>query len=316
MGTLPAAVPSIPEKPVRRSVLLLVSLALALTLAAAPAGAAPGPAAERGKERSPIWVATYNMFREMPAKAARRDIRELAARPRLDIIGWQEMWGRDKALHRLRKHGWATWVPRGEARQDPISWRRSEFQLVETESYLAHRAKKLKRHRKDVPRKFFNRVTLRHRATGRVVSVFNNHVIPTIESQGQGKPGHPVRPRIRWAQRHWDRLEAAIAKAPGQPIVVGDFNVDAFVDLEVRHPAMMFAHLRDSLASSWQVLGGNEAVALTHPGTGRHIDYVMVGRRALRREVLVPTRQMVVEGLRSDHRPLAVKVQVRAKKRR
>ena len=37
---------------------------------------------------------------------------------------------------------------------------------------------------------------------------------------------------------------------------------------------------------------------------------------ALRREVLVPTRQMVVEGLRSDHRPLAVKVQVRAKKRR
>jgi len=298
----------------RTAAVLVVSLALLWGLV--PPTSASEPAPPRSAERAPIWVATYNMFREMPAKAARRDIRELAARPRLDIIGWQEMWGRDKALHRLRKHGWATWVPSGEARQDPISWRRSEFELVETEVYLAHRAKKLKRHRKDVPRKFFNRVTLRHRDTGRVVSVFNNHVIPTIESQGQGRPGHPVRPRIRWAQRHWDRLEAAIAKAPGQPIVVGDFNVDAFVDLEVRHPAMMFAHLRDTLRSSWQVLGGNDDVALTHPGTGRHIDYVMVGRRALRRDVLVPTRQMVVEGLRSDHRPLAVKVQVRAKKRR
>ena len=298
----------------RRLLATLVMLAL-IGGATSPAYAAEREdrASERSAPRTKaVWVATFNLFHELPAKAARRDIRRLAARPRLDVIGWQEMWGREGVLRRLEKQGWSTWIPAGEARQDPISWRTASFELLSTETYLAHQAATLKRHRKDVPRKFFNRVTLRHRATGRVVSVFNNHVIPTIESQGQGKPGHPVRPRIRWAQQHWDRLERAMRAAPGRAIVVGDFNVDAFVDLEVRHPAMQFAHLRDSLASSWQVLGGDRSVALTHPTTGRHIDYVMVGRRALKRGVLVPTRQQVIEGLRSDHRPLAVKVRVRA----
>lgn len=298
----------------RRTAAVLV-LALSVWLAPPVGPAAGEPAAAKPRaERTPIWVTSFNLLHELSPKQARRDIRELAARSRLDVIGWQEMWGRDRVLRGLKKDGWSTWVPGGEARQDPISWRTADFELLSTESYLAHRAATPKRHPKEVPRKFFNRVTLRHHATGRVLSVFNNHVIPTIESQGQGKPGHPVRPRIRWAQQHWDRLEAAIRTAPGRAVVVGDFNVDAFVDLEVRHPAMMFARLRDSLVSSWQLLGGDDAVALTHPGTGRHIDYVLVGRRAFRREVLVPTRHEVIEGLRSDHRPVAVKVQVRARK--
>jgi endonuclease/exonuclease/phosphatase (EEP) superfamily protein YafD len=57
--------------------------------------------------------------------------------------------------------------------------------------------------------------------------------------------------------------------------------------------------------SSYAVLGRN--VGLTHPVSGRQIDYVHASRKDVRQERIRFLDQRTIAGLNSDHRPLLVR---------
>ncbi len=271
-----------------------------------PIGAQPtardGQVIER---RDLLGVVTMNQFRQLSVDQAREDALFVTSRSGVDIVGWQESNQFGPVFATLRQHGWATkQFPKG-ARELAVSWRRSEFEYVSSSSRLVAYGVDHVTGRYPFGHRYIIRVTLRHRETGRLLSVIDTHLPQKIEDFD-----HPG----RWtttsnAARARFQLERMIREwrhSPGRWVVgTGDYNFDARADAEVGLPKAPAKALGSVATSSYAVLGGRDLLP-THRPTGRYIDYVHAANSDLRAGHVKFLGQRAFTGLNSDHRPLLV----------
>ena len=149
-------------------------------------------------------------------------------------------------------------------------------------------------------------VTLRHRDTGRLLTVVDAHLPQKIEDLA--RPG-------RWtdtinafrARNQLQRIATIWKQAPGRWVVgTGDFNFDARADAR-QHPAGgPIRALGPTAVSSYMKLGLD--VPPTYPGNGRNIDYVWADRSAYAAGRIRFAGQWVIGGFRSDHNALLARL--------
>jgi endonuclease/exonuclease/phosphatase family metal-dependent hydrolase len=274
----------------------------------------PKPPAQPGRvleRRDEIGVATFNEYdRGLSVAQARADAFSVTRLSGVDIVGWQEARQNGPVFAALRGRGWATrQFPRG-ARELAISWRRSEFAYVSASSRLVAYGVDQVSGRYPFGHRYIIRVTVRHRETGRLLSVINTHLPQKIEELD--RPGRwTTTSNAARARFQLERMNREWRSAPGRWVVgTGDYNFDAFADRRVglrRAPARA---LGDVARPSYAVLGGRKMIP-THPPTGRHIDYVHAAKSDLRAGHIQFLDQRTVGGLYSDHRALLVRLALR-----
>jgi endonuclease/exonuclease/phosphatase family metal-dependent hydrolase len=272
----------------------------------------PPPAAEAGRKierRHVIGVVTFNEYRKLTVGQATEDALSITGRDPVDVIGWQEAYSSAPVFATLRKRGWDTKAfPRG-AQELAVSWRRSEFELVSSRARLVASGMDPAVGRYPFRNRFVVRVTLRHRDTGRLLSVINTHLPQKIEDFD--RPG-------RWtttgnaikAQYQLDRMTWEWEHAPGRWVVgTGDYNVDARVDARLGLPRGPRDELGDLTVPSYARLG-IQGLPPTHPPTGRLIDYVHAKRADLSDGRMRFVSQRVLGSLWSDHNALLVRIEL------
>jgi endonuclease/exonuclease/phosphatase family metal-dependent hydrolase len=273
----------------------------------------PGAPAMRSAVVDELGVVSFNAWQDLSPARAWRDAAAIAARHDVDIIGWQEVHRFGTVLARLQARGFTsqTFAPSCadvslgsacRASEVAVSWRHQSFELVVAERFLMHEAVAGSRY--PVPRRFVTRVVLRHRATGRLVTVLNTHANHKIEDLDH--PGRPLgTTNMRRARSHFRRLAGLWDEQVGDVTVgTADLNVDHGPDQRVRYPGFPAARLADVAVSSWRALGWRRMPdTFTALGQHRKIDYVFVARRDLGRDAAF-VRHRVLTGLRSDHRPV------------
>lgn len=219
-----------------------------------------------------VGLASLNLDRSLTPAQAAEDARALTRRAAVDIVGWQEADRFGPELEALP--GWETRTfPFGRrSSQLAVSWRRAEFDLVAAR----HRQVPLDEAWRDGRYPYGNRlvavVTLRHRDTGRVLTVVDAHVPQPI--------GDLARP---------DRWVAGTA----------DYDLAARADGPRRVPA-------GAAASAYQVLGS--AAMPTFRTHGRRVDVVYVDRADYRAGRVRFAGRWVVDGLAGDHDALVTRL--------
>jgi endonuclease/exonuclease/phosphatase family metal-dependent hydrolase len=253
-----------------------------------------------------VGVASLNMYRHLSSAQAGGDARTLTRLPAVDVVGWQEADRFRAVLHALR--GWDTRTfDFGRATSElAVSWRRSEFTLVSAEQRSVANGVGWQDGLHPFPDRLVAVVTLRHRATGRTLTVVDTHLPQAIEDLD--RPGHwlPTINAYR-ARRQLAAVAATFRRAAGRWVVgTGDYNMDARADARRRPPGGPRRALAGTAVSSYQVLGSD--VAPTHPPTGRRIDYVWADRAGVRDGRIDLSRQFVVGRLASDHNALVARL--------
>jgi len=272
-----------------------------------PPAAAPGAVIER---RDLIGVATLNQYRRLSVEQAAADARRLTSLPDVDVVGWQESQRFGPVFAGLRERGWATRQFPNGARELAVSWRRDEFQYVSASSRLVAYGVDQVTGRYPFGHRYIIRVTLRHRQSGRLLSVINTHLPQKIEDLD--RPGHwTTTSNAARARFQLERMTREWREAPGRWVVgTGDYNFDHRADARTRLPRAPGRALGGVAISSYAVLGAG-GLRTTHPPTGRHIDYVHAARSDLRAGHLEFLGQRTLGGLNSDHRPLLVRLALR-----
>jgi endonuclease/exonuclease/phosphatase family metal-dependent hydrolase len=261
-------------------------------------------------------VASYNaQFKSTPAETV-SDLTKMAAAG-ADIIGLQEMGARDKRdavraqfvdCSTCEFDAFMTDLP--EQNATPILYRWSEFRLESTGTRQVSEATYVGPSGagpSTVKAKFINYVELRHRATGQVVYVLNNHTVASVQGSDGGRDlRHPE--RLELYRKHMEGLQALITELPDTGAAVlatGDFNVNYRKDYIVQDTLFPFDRTRQvETAANWEALGMPELG--THPsdGTGnRLIDYVFYSKNT----PVTPESQQILEQYTSDHRPVLVR---------
>jgi hypothetical protein len=276
-----------------------------------PLGAKPptqkGATLER---RDEIGVLTMNQYRQLSVSQALRDARSITSRSGVDVVGWQESQRFGPVFAALRGRGWGTRrFPHG-ARQLAVSWRRSEFKYVSATSRLVAYGVDRVSGRYPFGHRYITRVTLRHRLSGRLLSVINTHLPHKIEDRD--RPGRWLKTsNAARARFQLERMRREWREAPGRWVVgTGDYNFDARADSRTRLPRGPTKALAPVATSSYAVLGGRDVLP-THPPTGRHIDYVHAAKPGLRAGHIKFLEQRTFGGLHSDHRALLVRMALR-----
>jgi endonuclease/exonuclease/phosphatase (EEP) superfamily protein YafD len=292
-----------------------------LALIAAGAAQAPAMAAKgaKGKARTPVTstvqIATYNSAAGTKTNRAVADIQRLTATS--DVVALQEMgsWARRSAvassLVDCESCTFDGFMPIAAVPgSTPILWNSERFGLKEsgtrqvTQDTFVGRAGAGP---STLRAKYINYVLLRDRATGVKFYVLNNHAVPTVQGKGGGANGqHPK--RLELYRQHMEGLKALITElaAPNRAVfVTGDLNVNYRRDRIVKDRLFPYYNLgKLDVHASHDALG--EPKIGTHAlGSGngtRLIDYVYY----MRHQAVVPTRQQVLTGYSSDHRPLVV----------
>jgi endonuclease/exonuclease/phosphatase family metal-dependent hydrolase len=260
--------------------------------------------------RDLIGVVTMNRYIGLSEPEAREDALAVAAQPGADIIGWQEAWNSGPVFRTLRQHGWETKRFPSSAKELAVSWRRSKFELVSATARRVAYGVEGASARYPFGNRYVVRVTLRHRASGRLLSVIDTH-LPRM-SEDPARPG-------RWgttknaakARFALERMQKTWELAPGRWVVgTGDYNFDARADQRIGLPGAPAQSLGKVASSSYSVLGIGD-LPPTHPDTDRYIDYVHAAKSDLRSGDLKFLSQRAVTGLNSDHRPLLVRLALR-----
>lgn len=274
-----------------------------------------GPTIPRVKQstvavkRDVVGVVTMNQFRQLRPAEARADALALAARPGVDIIGWQEAYRTGGALSSLNDDRWASKRFPG-TKELAISWRRSAFSLESSQTRLLVRGVGPWQGRDPFDDRYAVRLTLRHRASGQLLSVINTHLPQGAEDLARPGTWRPTRNATR-ARMQLAGLTDVWDDAPGRWVVgTGDYNFDAIADSRVRAAGGPARTLAGTVVSSYAALGF-AGLEPTHPASGRYIDYVQVARADLNRGRARFLGQRTVSGLRSDHRPLLAWVALR-----
>lgn len=272
------------------------------------------PTVQRSKEPAvhptTIGVATLNQYEWLTPAQIEQDARALTRRPTVDIVGWQEATGSGSVFADLQRSGWDTRQLPGHASELAVSWRRSEFALVSSSFRLVAHGVDDSDGRYPFGNKYLQRVTLRQRDTGRLITVFNTHLPQKIEDLDH--PGHwlqtsnAARARFQLA-----RMTNDWRKAPGRWVVgTGDYNFDARADARVHPRGGPRAVLGQVAVSSYGALGFG-GTRPSHPPTGRYIDYVQAARSDLHSGDLEFVGQRVIGGLNSDHDAVLARIRLR-----
>ena len=253
-----------------------------------------------------VGVASFNMFRQLSAAHAHQDALRLTRRAGVDVVGWQEADRFTGVLHHLP--GWRTRTfPFGKRSSElAVSWRASEFQLVSARQRQVAHGVSYREGRYPFGNRMVATVTLRHRDTGRVLTVVNAHLPQKIEDLSRPGRWTPTINAYR-ARNQLDRIAGIWRTVPGRWVVgTGDFNFDARADA-VHRPAGGPRRVLGPIAvSSYMELGMK--VAPTFPENGRNIDYVWADRTAYADGRMRFAGQWVVGGFRSDHNALLARL--------
>ncbi|MDI6910630.1 hypothetical protein [Nocardioides sp.] len=257
-------------------------------------------------KRVHIGVASMNMYRKLSPAQAAHDARRLTRRRGVDVVGWQEADRFGRVLHALP--GWDTKTfPFGRRNSEiAVSWRRSEFALVTARQRQVALGVSWREGRYPFGNRMVGVVTLRHRDTGRLLTVVNAHLPQAIEDLSRPGRWTPTINAYR-ARNQLARIAATWRTAPGRWVVgTGDYNFDARADARHRPVGGPRRALADTAVSSYQALGTD--VAPTFPSNGRRIDYVYVDRAAYRAQQMRFAGQWVVGGFASDHNALLTRL--------
>jgi endonuclease/exonuclease/phosphatase (EEP) superfamily protein YafD len=147
-----------------------------------------------------------------------------------------------------------------------------------------------------------------------VIHVLNNHTVPSVQGKGGG-PNYELPKRLKLYRKHMagvQRLVRHITKRYpwGLVFVVGDLNVNYRRDRVVAPSIFPYRRLGNvGLCASYRVLGEPRrgTHVLASGNDTRLIDHIYFKPR----RSLVPSRQRIMTGLASDHRPLLVTFKLR-----
>lgn len=206
------------------------------------------------KARPSMTIGTYNLRAGMGMRKFRNGVRSL--RRHVGVAGLQEIGSNRRRHHLTSIKGWGYFRPK-KIQQNPVIWNRDRFRLVRAEGHRIAKSRHLrgqlpgaKKRKKDSTATV---VRLRHRPTGRKISVINVHLVHGAVKGGKPWPHRPavfnlfrdqVRGLVRTVrkERRW-----------GRPFVVGDFNVGYRADKHFALPKLPYRQLsRLRLNSMWQ----------------------------------------------------------------
>jgi hypothetical protein len=253
-----------------------------------------------------VGVASMNMYRKLSSEHAAADARRLTRRSDLDIVGWQEADQYGAVLHALP--GWQTRTfPFGKRSSElAVSWRRSEFAFVSASQRQVALGVSWREGRYPFGNRLVAVVTLKHRETGRLLTVVDAHLPQAIEDLDRPGRWTPTINAYR-ARNQLARIANTWRTAPGRWVVgTGDYNFDARADARHRPAGGPRRALGETAVSSYQALGTD--VAPTFPENGRRIDYVWADRQAYREGRMRFAGQWVVGGFNSDHNALVARL--------
>ncbi len=210
-------------------------------------------------------------------------------------------------LASLRPHGWATKRFPGASKALAVSWRRSVFDFVSADQRRVAYGVDEVAGRHPFGDRFVLRVTLRHQASGRLLSVLNTRLPRKIEDPD--RPGHWESNRnAARARLQLERLGQEWDRAPGRWVVgTGDYNIDAGPEARVRPPGGPSRQYAGRAVSSYEALG-RSGLRPTHLSTGRYIDYVHASRESVQDGHVRFLDQRTIAGLNGNHRPLLVRL--------
>lgn len=251
-------------------------------------------------------VATLNMYRKLSVAQARQDALTLTRRPSIDVVGWQEAQGFGAALRGLP--GWTTQTfGFGEGRSElAVSWRSSEFTLVRARQRVVATGVGWDVGRYPFGTRLVAVVTLKHRVTGRTLTVINTHLPQAIEDLDLLGNFTSTINAYR-AKNQLRKIAQVFRTAPGRWVVgAGDYNFDARADARERPAGGPRDALDGTAVSSYQKLGVD--VAPTFPPHGRWIDYVWADQQAYAEGRIRFAGQWVLKGLNSDHHALVAQL--------
>ncbi|WP_370247749.1 hypothetical protein [Nocardioides sp.] len=279
------------------------------------------PVVSPAYDNTPLRFITYNAGAAVSVKGAQADLRALMAK-QPSIVGLQEFasgpkraWVRSTFVDCETCHygGYmpAPAVPGGT----PILYDARRFRLLRSGTVQVTKdtfVGQAGAGPATIRAKFINWITVRDLATGRSFSVLNNHAVPTVQGKGGGA-NRRMPKRLAIYSKHMAGLAALITQlredGGGSVFVLGDFNVNYRLDRQVKDPVFPYAHLTPlGLAANWERLGLPSRGTHTLKGGNdtRLIDYVWSDQRAM----LTPLTQEILEGFRSDHRPVVVTFQL------
>ncbi|GAA3818388.1 hypothetical protein [Nocardioides panacisoli] len=256
-----------------------------------------------------IGVASFNEWGELPMSELLSDAHRITSLPTVDIIGWQEGIRSHPVFAQLEQRGWVTRQLPGHARELAVSWRKKDFALVSASYRLVAHGVDHAYGRYPFGNRYVQRVTLRQRASGQLITVLNTHLPQKIEDLDH--PGHwlqtsnAARARFQLARmiRDWNA-------APGRWVVgTGDYNFDARADRRENPKGGPRRTLGPVAVSSYGALGF-DGIGPSHPPTGRYVDYVLAARPDLHAGHLGFVGQRVIGGLYSDHNALLARIRL------
>ncbi|HWJ82568.1 MAG TPA: hypothetical protein VNS55_10050 [Nocardioides sp.] len=256
-----------------------------------------------------IGVVSLNQFYQLSTSQIAADARRITALPTVDVVGWQEATNSHPVFAALARRGWQTSQLPRTSHELAVSWRRSEFAFVSARFRLVAHGVDDVEGRYPFGNRYVQRVTLRQRDTGRLLTVINTHLPQKIEDLDH--PGHwlgtsnAARARFQLA-----RIARAWREARGRWIVgTGDYNFDARADAEVHPHGGPRAALGPLAVSSYGALGFG-GLTPSHPPTGRYVDYVQADRSDLHAGEMRFVGQRIIAGLNSDHNALLARIRL------
>jgi hypothetical protein len=257
-----------------------------------------------------IGVASFNEWGELPMSELLSDAHRITSLSTVDILGWQEAIRSHPVFADLAHRGWVTRQLPGHARELAVSWRKSEFALVSTSYRLVAHGVDHAYGRYPFGNRYVQRVTLRQRDSGQLITVLNTHLPQKIEDLDN--PGHwlqtsnAARARFQLGRmiRDWNA-------APGRWVVgTGDYNFDARADRQEHPKGGPRRALGPVAVSSYGALGF-DGIGPSHPPTGRYVDYVQAARPDLHAGQMKFVGQRMITGLYSDHNALLARILLR-----
>lgn len=290
---------------------VLLALVVLTGCSAGAGGPRPGPGAaaactdERPAVRTyadaeaRLTVASFNVDRTGRPRAIAADVRRLLGRDDVDLVGWQEADTTAFARTARAVPGWRTEIfdAADGQRQVPISWRTSRWARVSAAVHpmTAGAGRDVTDH--PFRPKWATAVTLRHRATGRVVTLLDTHVPNHVETGDRWEDNA----NAAAARRHYRRLADLLGRPGGVRLATGDFQWDHHDDLAARPRGGITATFAGRARSSFEVLG---LTGVCPTRNTRWIDYVWIDEPSLAagRAGFVTHRSL--DGYASDHRPV------------
>lgn len=253
----------------------------------------PAPAKPAPMPTAVFWNGQFNSQQTDPAAQSTSQLK--ATIPRCAIWGLNEIgttWQR-ATLAAIR--GYSVWPLVGAAAADPIVWYAPWFDVVSKDVTIVHPGQAHITEQRQIVR-----VTFKHKATGKVFTRINTHVVHHIEAGGKPMVYHGAE-IVAYAQQqaraklHFAMLHDAIVKwsALGPVIAGGDFNVDYHADVKAKTPWFPNAVL-SPVAVPLMPAGGTDG--------NRAIDWTLATK-----DVHELAQITLVQGY-SDHRAVATKL--------